>query len=133
MARDFFSRFRRQGHSLAGPRDKQRRRRGVSRSVDLRFEALEDRRLLAAADFDTTFNPGGSPPPGSLLSSGEGIVISHFGGLTAETDAFAVAEVDGGKLLVAGRFQPTGVSTQRSFFVARYNTDGSLDTTFGAA
>jgi uncharacterized delta-60 repeat protein len=64
---------------------------------------------------------------GSLDTSfdGDGKVVTDFG---LEEVALAVA-IQGGKIVVAGT-QHTNISTQINFAVARYNDDGSLDTTF---
>jgi uncharacterized delta-60 repeat protein len=47
-------------------------------------------------------------------------------------EAGAIAIEPGGKLLVAGGATPDLSTTPFDFAVARYNLDGSLDTTFGA-
>src|SRR5262245_684540 len=66
----------------------------------------------ADGDLDTTFGSGG-------------IVITDFGG---DDVANAVALQSDGKIVAAGRTLFGGVS---SFALGRYNSDGSLDTTFG--
>jgi uncharacterized delta-60 repeat protein len=81
-------------------------------------EQLEDRRLLAAGSLDTTFNPGGLVP---------GVVIQNF---TFENNGAAVAVDSAGRTLVAGTYG-TGAVNSGDFAVARFNVDGSLDTTFG--
>ncbi|MBV9210223.1 MAG: hypothetical protein JOZ52_06315, partial [Acidobacteria bacterium] len=60
-----------------------------------------------------------------------GKVITHFeGGYNTGSRATTAALLPDGKLLVAGTFKPdTGVPAR--FALARYNSDGSLDTTFG--
>src|SRR5205823_1660150 len=65
---------------------------------------------------------------GSLDSSfgNNGLVITDFG---FDSQAFALAVQTDGKIVVAG-YTFTGGS-QYDFALARYNTDGSLDTTFG--
>jgi uncharacterized delta-60 repeat protein len=86
------------------------------RQVRPRLDALEGRLLLNAGDLDTTFGNGGEVltafPPASKLYKGTGGNPSY------------VAIQSDGKIVAAGE----GV---HSFAVARYNTDGSLDTTFG--
>jgi uncharacterized delta-60 repeat protein len=81
-------------------------------------EQLEDRRLLAAGSLDTTFNPGGLVP---------GVVIQNF---AFEDNGVAVAVDSAGRTLVAGTYG-TGAVGSGDFAVARFNVDGSLDTTFG--
>src|SRR5215471_5387552 len=66
----------------------------------------------ADGDLDTTFGSGG-------------IVITDFGG---DDVATSVALQSDGKIVAAGRTLVGGVS---SFALGRYNSDGSLDTTFG--
>jgi uncharacterized delta-60 repeat protein len=79
----------------------------------LRFESLEDRRLLAVAgDLDPTFGVGG-------------IVTTAFGQYNDVIEDSAI-QADG-KIVVVGR--ATNGSAD-DFAVARYNTDGSLDTSF---
>jgi uncharacterized delta-60 repeat protein len=71
---------------------------------------------------DTTFATAGTP----------GIVTTDFSGGSADV-AFAVAIQSNGKIVAAG-VSVAGVSEdhrERDFALARYNTDGSLDTTFG--
>src|SRR5689334_7498372 len=80
------------------------------------LDALEDRLLLNAGDLDTTFGSGGvvltSFPPVSKHTSGTG------------GNAFAVQIQSDGKIVAVGL-------GRGDFAVARYNTDGSLDPTFG--
>jgi uncharacterized delta-60 repeat protein len=56
--------------------------------------------------------------------SGNGKVATHFG---ADEQAYDVALDDNGKLIVVGR---TGAFGAGNFALARYNTNGSLDTSF---
>ncbi len=75
---------------------------------------------------DTTFGAT-SQVPGTVLTS-------YFTSVTSDTnsaDALAIAIQSNGKIIVVGNSNtnPTG---NDSFAIARYNTDGSLDTTFGA-
>jgi uncharacterized delta-60 repeat protein len=80
------------------------------------IEQLEDRRMLAAGDLDTTFNPGGPIP---------GVVVAGF----TPAEGSAVAVQSDGKILIAGTY---GLAGGANFAVARLNVNGSLDTTFGA-
>src|SRR5262245_51718892 len=68
--------------------------------------------LAADGDLDATFD-------------GDGKVTTDSGG---QDRAFAVAVQPDGKIVVAGNSQPAG---GRQFGLARYNVDGSLDTSFG--
>src|SRR5438445_152143 len=65
-------------------------------------------------DLDTTFN-------------GTGKVITDFAG--ANDQAASVALQSDGKIIVVGLSDPGG---NADFAVVRYNTDGSLDTTFSS-
>ncbi|MFQ5806006.1 MAG: hypothetical protein ACE5I3_06105 [Phycisphaerae bacterium] len=58
-----------------------------------------------------------------------GLVTTHFG--WSSDYAYAVAIQTDGKIVAAG-YTYQGYPTYYDFAVARYNTDGSLDTTFGA-
>jgi uncharacterized delta-60 repeat protein len=71
-------------------------------------EALESRRLLSFGALDPSFGAGGK-------------VLTDFNGGASSGYAMAVS---GGKTLVAG-------TLNGDFVVARYNANGSLDTTFG--
>jgi uncharacterized delta-60 repeat protein len=68
-------------------------------------EALEDRRLFAGADLDPSF-------------SGDGVAVADYAPPFA-----AVARQADGKLVVAG-------DRNGDFLVARYNANGSIDTSF---
>jgi uncharacterized delta-60 repeat protein len=70
---------------------------------------------------DTTFDSTG------LLGPAKGLVATDFG--SADDEAFAVAIQSDGKIVAAGRKQ----SNTYDFALARYNTDGTLDTTFGSS
>ncbi|HEX4794500.1 MAG TPA: SdrD B-like domain-containing protein [Humisphaera sp.] len=78
------------------------------------IESLEARRLLSAGAFDTSF-------------SFDGKVTSAFG--TSTGGGRSVAIQGDGKILVAGF--ATGSDGSEDFAVARFNTDGTFDTTFG--
>src|SRR6516225_4144532 len=69
----------------------------------------------ADGDLDTTFGSGG-------------MVITNFGGYDF---ASALALQSDGKIVAAGTTRPGGPSGSSNFALARYNSDGSLDTTFG--
>lgn len=85
-----------------------------TQALPLALEQMESRTLLSAGALDTTF--GG----------GTGMVLTDFaGGLD---QAYAMVTLDDGKMLVAGR---ASNGFDLDFALARYNADGSLDTTFG--
>jgi uncharacterized delta-60 repeat protein len=100
---------------------------------DARGLALQsDGKLVAAGSYQNgtkvdvalaRYNPDGSLDP-SFGSAGQ--VTTDLGGLNQSAGA-VVVQPDG-RLVAAGVYAPTGPS---QFFLARYNTDGSLDTTFG--
>jgi uncharacterized delta-60 repeat protein len=84
-----------------------------------RIVPLEDRTTPAAVGgLDQTFN-------------GTGVTTAAFdlGGLNADTAA-AVAVQRDGKIVVVGSAK--GAGTDVDFAVARFNTDGTLDATFGS-
>jgi uncharacterized delta-60 repeat protein len=85
-----------------------------------RLEELEDRCLLSGpGSLDTTFGSGG-------------LVTTSFTVKPHDT-ANSVAVQTDGKIIAAGiGYTNSGKSTTYAFEVARYNTAGSLDTTFGS-
>jgi uncharacterized delta-60 repeat protein len=100
---------------------KDRTRRGqrgrAPYSRRLRVEGLEDRRLLAAGDLDTTFGSAG-------MNLTDFSSTSDFGS--------AVAVQGDGKTVVGGYSgNDAGLNDEVTFSLARYHTDGSLDTSFG--
>lgn len=78
-------------------------------------EPLEGRVLMAAADLDPAFGAGGK-------------VLTSFPG--SRDDQPAAVAVSGGKIVVAGSSSLRGGTSD--FALARYNSDGTLDTGFGA-
>jgi uncharacterized delta-60 repeat protein len=79
----------------------------------LRLEQLEDRTLLNAGALDPSFGIGGK-------------LTTHFGGFD---NCRALAIQPDGRILVVGYVAVNGTL---DFGLARYNADGSLDTSFGA-
>lgn len=79
----------------------------------LQFEPLEDRRVLAAGDLDSSFGTGG-------------LVTTEFVGEEDQITDIAI-QADG-KIVAFGVTLEGGGS---DFGLARYYTDGSLDLTFG--
>src|SRR5688572_15672020 len=98
-----------------------RRRTFQRQATDRRpraIEPLEPRTLLAASLLDPSF--GG----------GDGIASVDFRGGYDETADVAV--LPGGKILVAATARrPDGDDASADFALARFNADGSLDTSFG--
>src|SRR5437660_697142 len=80
------------------------------------LEVLEDRCLLSGGSLDPTFGGGGVVT--TLIGTG---------GL-----AYAVAVQPDGKIVVAGEAAPSAGSFAYHFALARYNANGTLDTTFGS-
>jgi uncharacterized delta-60 repeat protein len=120
MPRKFKFWHERGHHSQPRRRVASRRRRiNPLRAANLGLERLEDRHLLSAGTLDPTFNPTGTLP---------GTLVGDLFFLGAET----IAVQPDGKILVGGTYQPPvgGVNAQ-DFAVARYLSNGQLDTTFG--
>jgi uncharacterized delta-60 repeat protein len=93
--------------------------------------------ILAISAVTFVFRIDAAADPGQLDSSTAdrapfgttGTVLTQFG--TGTTDfGEAIVEQPDGKYVVAGSSQPSGGFS--SFALARYNTDGSLDTSFGS-
>src|SRR6266478_4724094 len=82
------------------------------RTFKPRLEQLEERTLLNAGALDPTFGIGGK-------------VTTHFGGFDNGRE---LAIQPDGKIVVVGSVVVNSVS---DFGLARYNSDGSLDSTFG--
>ena len=81
------------------------------------LERLEDRALLSAGSLDPTFGDGG-------------LVTANFGYAPSGDEGRDVIAVQAdGKIVLAG--SSDGWSSGADFAVARYNPDGSLDTSFG--
>ena len=90
----------------------------TNNSIDFDFAVV---RYNTDGSLDTTFNPTGS------ISGIPGIVITDF--TYFDDEAFGLEIQSDGRLVVAG-YTNTG-APQHRFALARYNMDGSLDTTFG--
>jgi uncharacterized delta-60 repeat protein len=86
----------------------QRRRRLFDNAIEL----LESRQLLSVASLEVTFGTGGK-------------TVTDFTG--QPNSAYSVALADG-KILVAGSIT---TNLDADFALARYNANGTLDTTFG--
>gem|GEM_PF-590244 len=101
---------------MRAPRRRRRSQLG-SQSLAARLEYLEDRALLTAGvALDPTFGQAGL-----VTTDLEGTAASFGYGI-------AVTQPDGKFLVVGGALQPT-VNSQ--FLLARYDADGTLDSSFG--
>ncbi|MGW6710813.1 delta-60 repeat domain-containing protein, partial [Streptomyces sp. NPDC054956] len=102
-----------EGHDIARQAD------GKLVVVGLSQEGFALARYNTDGSLDTTF-------------SGDGMATSDFGGGSHSANAVAIQPSDG-KIVVAGTTEVLGEEGGGCCFfsVARYNTDGSLDTTFG--
>ena len=114
-------------HILSVVRPKVGRTHGARTSIAILFFVF-----LAACGGGN--DDGGAPDaapasPGSLDSifSTDGIVTTSIG--TDSTSALALGVQTDGKIVVAGNATNDGINF--FFALARYNTDGTLDTTFG--
>jgi uncharacterized delta-60 repeat protein len=81
------------------------------------FEPLEGRMLMAAGDLDFSF-------------SGDGKLTTDFGAGSVDT-VYDVAVQPDGKVVVVGESGDVVGESGDNWAVARYNVDGSLDTSFG--
>ncbi len=81
------------------------------------IEQLEQLTLLAGGLLDPTF-------------SGDGLVVTRIGSQEAYITDTAL---QGDKIIAVGPIATAGTFARNSVFIARYNNDGSLDATFGAA
>src|SRR6185295_9718746 len=98
-----------------------RRRNNFVRPVELGVERLEPRWVLAAGVLDTTFDPVDL----------DGVLIGNLGlPATANVQFNAVTTQADGKILAAGKVDLLA-NAEPDFVVARFNSNGSLDTTFG--
>ncbi len=73
------------------------------------------------------YNADGTPDT-TFGSAGTGIVTTDFA--AGGENAFAVTVMTDGRIVVAGSAQPNPYQSRTVFAVARYNADGTLDTTF---
>lgn len=82
-------------------------------------------RFNADCTLDTTFS-------NYTTANGSNRVVTHFGG-TSNDQIHALARQSDGKIVAVGSTQWTGTTTvsSRNFALARYNSDGNLDFTFG--
>lgn len=91
-------------------RSLQKRHRGLER--------LEDRALLSAGQLDPTFGQAG-------------IVSTNIGGPTSTVAKAVVVTQTDGKVVVVGQNNDVDAGGDK-IDVLRYNTDGTLDNTFGS-
>ena len=101
-----------------------------------------DGKIIAVGDMNTgtgyafavlRLTPQGDPDP--TFGNGTGRVVTSFVTASENDEAFSVVVQGDGKIVVGGESLVTTSSgnAQDDFALARYNTDGSLDTTFGTA
>ena len=76
----------------------------------------------------TRLNADGTPDTGFGVDGNGTVVTALTTGLSA---ARAVTVNDDGKIIVVGRAHVAGGATDLDFLVERYNTDGTLDSSFG--
>ena len=104
----WFESVRRRFGSVTGAKSRRHGSGGTRRLTPAFVESLEDRCLLTVVELDPSFGVGGVVTTSiGIPGSGQSMVI--------QTD---------GKVVVAG------TTTHNTFVVARYNTNGSLDTSF---
>src|SRR6476660_4261723 len=97
------------------------RRTNLVRNVGLGVERLEPRWVLAAGALDTTFDP----------IDLDGVLIGNLGApATANVRFNTITTQSDGKILAAGSYDVLS-NNEQDFVVARFNPNGSLDTTFG--
>jgi uncharacterized delta-60 repeat protein len=100
---------------------------GVALQADGKIVVSGNTNGFAGGDnfFVARYNANGSTD--NTFGAGKGYVITDFGG----SDGSAELAIQGdGKIVVVGRGGPLGDLNQ--FAIARYNTSGSLDPTFGS-
>src|SRR4051812_43129268 len=94
--------------------NRSRCRKVLRQAISACAEPLEDRRLLSAGDLDPTFGVGGKVTTDittSIYNSGQQSVIQPDGKIVVAAYVFGPAGGDMG--------------------ISRYNTNGTLDTSFG--
>src|SRR5438309_420636 len=79
----------------------------------------------------STFAAGNAGSPDPTFGSG-GLVTTAFPGATAAEIASAALQQPDGRLLVGGTVQAPGRTSPTLGALARYNANGSLDSTFGS-
>lgn len=119
MMRSFLRRQSSSPSAHRGTSHRRRHQRGSTASALFgHAELLEDRTLLSAGTLDPTFGDGGQV----ITDLIEPVRSYDFG------HDIAIVQPDG-KILAAGRSLQIG--TGYDFALVRYNTDGSLDSSFG--
>ena len=100
----------------------------VAIQPDGKIVAVGDSTTATNADFALArYDTSGNLDP--TFGTG-GVVITDLGGYD---HAHAAALQPDGRIIVGGFFSPSLTSTDTSFALARYATDGSLDSSFGTA
>ena len=96
-------------------------RRRASWPLSITTESLETRCLLSAGDLDPTFGVRGAVD--TLFNIATTFTSSGFN---------AVTQPDG-RIIVAGTLSPINLSQPFTVEIVQHNSNGSLDTTFGAS
>ena len=134
---DVFGWFLGEG-AAAGELDQGFGRNGVAQSrVGPGYSAAQDvaldgaGRIVVAGQWSLSFGLARLLPDGrhDPAFGGDGTVSTSFG---VGARANAVVVQPDGKVVAAGHANPTQGSTDADIALARYNTDGSLDTSFGS-
>ena len=84
------------------------------------FERLESRRLLSAGVVDSSFGTNGNVTGHVSFPADVGLTLPNAGDMVLQAD---------GKSVIAGQVNTD--ATHHQLLVARFNVDGSLDTTYG--
>lgn len=111
-----------QAKDLSPSHGRARRRKATRRAF---FESLEDRRVLATISLGGGSGGWGLDP----TFSSDGRVVTDLSSQSLDF-AWDVAVQADGKIVAVGQVTPDS-STPSDFAIVRYNSDGTLDTTFG--
>src|SRR5262249_44067150 len=115
-------------HARSGDRTPSRRKK-TRRTIASRtpiVEQLEDRNLLSAGMLDTTFGTNGFDTLDFGVKNGSNPPVG-------DVRVTGISVLPGGKTLVVGTSTlVVGTSTSYRFTLARYTSDGKLDTSFGS-
>ena len=102
---------------------------GITSNVVPRGNNIGLVRYNADGSLDTTFGSGGKVITSHTAIPGSLVDLKNGYGDTEVVDAAIQAD---GKILVSGYTLVTGAPPSLEVFVGRYNTNGTLDTTFGS-
>ena len=101
---------------------------GVALQADGKIVVSGSTNGFAGGDnfFVARYNANGSTD--TTFGAGKGYVITDFGGSDASSDM----AIQGDKIVLVGRASGGSLGDINHFAIARYNTNGSLDSTFGS-